>query len=423
MGDEYKLMPATFRGVNLLILLGAIIFLKCQPENRIQKIKNECLVEIENNSAFDRKDYLVQIDKSLLYVEGESSLPGNFVVFDGEREVASQNTEESLFFLVDRLAAGKGKTYAIRTGQLSGNFDKRTQAEISVKTGGHFENRKYIGGDFQNISYLRVPDEHTDHSYYIRYEGPGWESDLVGYRFYLDWRNATDVFGKKTSKMVLQKIGLDGFDSYHEMQDWGMDVLKVGSSLGVGTLGIYFDDHAKRVDETDSVTCEIEDNGIIYSAIHTKYYGWKVGDNAYDLDSRLSIHAGSRLSHHEVEINGQPEYLCTGIGKDTNAKLYTEQGNINSWGFLASYGKQSLNNDNLGLAVFFADKDYRGFTEDEFSHIVKLGTSNGHLDYYYLAVWEGENDGGKNEDDFIEYIKETAQKLAQPLSVHIKSLE
>jgi hypothetical protein len=77
-------------------------------------------------------------------------------------------------------------------------YQKRTQAEISVKTGGHFENRKYIGGDFENVNYLRVPDEHTDHSYYIRYEGPGWESDLVGYRFYLDWRNATDVFGKKT---------------------------------------------------------------------------------------------------------------------------------------------------------------------------------------------------------------------------------
>ncbi len=405
-----------------LLILAAIIFLKCQPENKIQKIKNGILVKVENNSSFDREDYLIRIDTAFLDVEGKNSKPGHFVVFDGEQMLASQNTRESLLFLIDRLNAGEEKTYVIREDQLSKNFDKRTQAELSVKTGGHFENKKYIGGDFENISYLRVPDEHTDHSYYIRYEGPGWESDLVGYRFYLDWRNAMDVFGKKTSEMVLQKVGLDGFDSYHEMQDWGMDVLRVGNSLGVGTLAIYSDDHAERVNETDSIICEIVENGIIYSAIQTNYYGWKVGDNSYDLKSIISIHAGSRLSHHEVEINGQPEYLCTGIGKDPNAKLYTKQGDLNSWGYIASYGQQSLNDDNLGLAVFFADEDYKGFTEDEFSHIVKLGTYDGKLDYYFLAIWEGELDGGKNEADFIEYIKETAQKLAQPISVHIKSL-
>ena len=86
---------------------------------------------------------------------------------------------------------------------------------------------------------LRVPPEHTDHSWFIRYEGPGWESDLVGYRFYLDWRNATDIFGKKDHRYgACKDVGQDGFDSYHEPADWGMDVLKVGESLGIGALGL-----------------------------------------------------------------------------------------------------------------------------------------------------------------------------------------
>ena len=122
---------------------------------------------------------------------------------------------------------------------------------------GKFENREYIGGAFKNVDFLRVPPEHKDHSWFIRYEGPGWESDKVGYRFYLDQRNATDVFGKKIPDMVLQNVGLDGFDSYHNLQPWGMDVMKVGKSLGVGSIGSVVNGGAVRVEKTDSVNCRI----------------------------------------------------------------------------------------------------------------------------------------------------------------------
>ena len=63
---------------------------------------------------------------------------------------------------------------------------KRTQAEISHKVGGEWqphsdENREgmyeYVGGEFENVDRLTPPEEHSDHSYYIRYEGcwtPVW---------------------------------------------------------------------------------------------------------------------------------------------------------------------------------------------------------------------------------------------------------
>ena len=100
----------------------------------------------------------------------------------------------------------------------------KTYAELSIKEGGHWEGREYIDGTFKNVTELKVPAEHTDHSWFIRYEGPGWESSKVGYRMYLDWRNAIDIFGKVTDTMVLSKVGLDGFDSYHEKQSWGQDI-------------------------------------------------------------------------------------------------------------------------------------------------------------------------------------------------------
>ncbi len=98
---------------------------------------------------------------------------------------------------------------------------------------------EYQGGEFKPVGKLLVDEKHTDHSFDIQFEGPGWESDKIGYRIYLDWRNAIDIFGKKTDAMVLHNVGLDGFDSYHEMQDWGVDILKVGSALGIGTLAFW----------------------------------------------------------------------------------------------------------------------------------------------------------------------------------------
>ncbi|HET9054673.1 MAG TPA: DUF4861 family protein, partial [Cyclobacteriaceae bacterium] len=123
-------------------------------------------------------------------------------------------------------------------------WPKLTQAEISHKDGGAWEahpkvadKKAYVGGNFKNVSTLTPPAHYTDHSNWIRYEGPGIESDKVGYRIYLDWRNGFDIFGKTVADPILQKVGQDGYESYHHMQDWGMDILKVGESLGAGGFG------------------------------------------------------------------------------------------------------------------------------------------------------------------------------------------
>jgi len=403
-----------------MIGLTALLFGQCQNKADSQLGNPLCVISVKNPSITTYGDYLVEIVSSALAKENNQPILENLIVMDEQKELATQSSNDRLYILIDELKSGEQKELKVIEGKSTSKFEKRTQAELSVKTGGYFENSKYIDGNFENVQYLRVPDEHTDHSYYIRYEGPGWESDLVGYRFYLDWRNATDVFGKKTHQMILQQVGLDGFDSYHKMQDWGVDVLKVGKSLGIGSLAMYDGVNAIRVDKTDSVTCEIAENGAIYSAVETKYFGWDVGGKIYDLASKISIHAGTRLSHHEIEITNEPDNLCTGIGKDSNAKLYAEQGSADSWGYLASYGLQSLNNDHLGLAIFFAHQDYRGFTEDEFSHIVKLKVEDGKVNYYFLAAWEGELDGLKSEDAFLAFVNSTAVKLANPVVVEIK---
>jgi hypothetical protein len=219
--------------------------------------------------------------------------------------------------------------------------------------------------------------------------------------------------------MVLQNVGLDGFDSYHELQPWGMDVMKVGKSLGLGTFGIFNEGHAIRVDKTDSVTSRIIENGSVYSSILTNYSGWQVGARKMDVQSRLTIHAGTRLTHQLINIKNGAEIFCTGLVKDTVTHLFQNKGDATHYGYIATYGKQSLNKDNLGLAVFFRAADFNNFTEDEFSHVVTIKNNNGKVDYFFMAAWQLEPEGITNEKQFVDYLNATAVELANPVKVEL----
>jgi hypothetical protein len=241
----------------------------------------------------------------------------------------------------------------------------------------------------------------------------------VGYRIYLDQRNATDVFGKKTTDPVLQNVGQDGFDSYHNLQPWGMDVMKVGKSLGVGTIGAMLNGSAIRVEKTDSVNCAVTENGVLYSSILINYYGWQVGPKKHNVQSQLSIHAGTRLTREHLVVSGNAEAIVTGIVKDTKARVVTNKGDAQGWGYVATYGKQSLNDDNLGLVVFFDPSRFAGFTEDEFSHIVSLKPKDNVIDWYLAGVWSGEPGGITDESQFTQYLSAVAAELAHPVTVKI----
>lgn len=414
-------------GAGIIAFLALLLPLQASGQNLQKTFPESVYIKVDNPLDLPREQAMVYISLEKLKNHAREFNENAFVVLDQGQEVHCQlnrndHSLPGIVLVLENMAASESRELELRfskKGTSKRTYEKRTQAELSHKTGGKFENRKYKGGAFKNVDYLRVPDEHTDHSYYIKYEGPGWESDKVGYRFYLDWRNAVDVFGKKEPAVVLQQIGQDGFDSYHEMQPWGMDVLKVGKALGVGSLAHYFNGKANRVDKTDSVTCRIVENGNLYSSILTNYYGWKVASHQLNVSSHLSIHAGSRLTKHMVELEGNPENISTGIGKDKNARFFFRPANDNGWTYIATYGAQSLNNDNLGLAVIFRNEDLIEITDDPFSYVVQLKPVNGKVEYYFLAAWELEKDGIKNEKQFVDYLDQTIKELNQPLIVNI----
>lgn len=413
-----------------LAFLFAIQSLICYSQEDLKKaLPLSFRVSVVNPLNAARSNEMIFIPAAGIQQRVKDFNPKAFVVLDNNNtELASQynskdKLNEGIVLVLDELKAGEQRELSVRykkEGVFERSYIKRTQAELSHKTGGAWKNREYVGGTFKNVDYLRVPPDHKDHSWFIRYEGPGWESDKVGYRLYLDQRNATDVFGKKVSEMVLQQVGQDGFDSYHEMQPWGMDVMKVGPSLGLGSIGAWSNGKITRVEKTDSADCRILENGSEYASFLTNYFGWKVADRRYTVKSQISIHAGTRLTKTLLLLDQDADSLCTGIVKDKNATLLSSEGDASSFGYLATWGKQSLNNDELGLAVFFDPKSIVAFSEDTRSHVVTLKSSDKTLAYYFLGAWSQETDGINNEDDFRKYISHTAQRLAAPVKVELK---
>jgi hypothetical protein len=291
------------------------------------------------------------------------------------------------------------------------SYPKRTYAELSHKIGGHFEGQKYVGGfSWVKPNYLRVPDNFKDHAYYIKYEGPGWESDKVAFRFYLDERNAIDVFGKKTPGIVLPFVGVTDYEAYHHIADWGMDNMAVGKALGLGSIAVWDGQKAIRVDNTDSTICYIPLDGKIRSQVMTTYYGWNANGVKCNLKSLISIDAGSRASHIELQMDAVPQ-LATGINKDKNAGFFTQINENQEWSYIASFGKQSLNDDNLGMALFIRTKQIKEITEDNLNHIVLLKPENGYVDYYFMPTWELDWEPVATQADFLRCIEEVVNRL------------
>lgn len=419
--------------MRILILLFVTFIGGCSVAQPLKtEFPESFSVEIKNTLGRTRYDAVVFIAEADLLKRHPAFNAKNFVVLRGKTEVASQYNfadfdMKGIVVVLDSMEANEKSSLTIRYSKNAASaprgYQKRTHAELSRKTGGKFVNREYVGGAFEGVKSLRVPPEHKDHSWFLRFEGPGWESDKVGYRFYLDQRNATDVFGKKTSEIVLPGVGQDGFDSYHEMQPWGMDVLKVGKSLGLGSPAYVKDGKAIRVEKTDSVQCTITEDGDVYSSITTKYYGWQLADKKTDLTSVLGITAGSRLTRQLLVTDKSVSELCTGIIKDNAAEVLVGKGSATSFSYLATFGSQSLNKDNLGLAIFVRPADLQSISADDQSHLLNLKSSSGRFEYYFLAAWSGETNGIQTKKEFEAYLAGVAEELSNPVRVSVRSKE
>ncbi|MBU0475220.1 MAG: DUF4861 domain-containing protein [Bacteroidetes bacterium] len=408
-----------------LLLLANVIGAQTISE----KIYNEIELTIKNTTNIERNDNLISVNIKDLELLKNNFNKKAFIIYQNNEEIPSQlyndGFECSLIFVSD-FKPNESKVFSVKyleEGELRRDYTSRTYAELAMKFDAVYKDKKFTSDHFENYNKVVVPKIHTDHDALFKYEGPGWESEKVGYRFYLDWRNATDIFGKKENQLILRKVGTNDVvakdDSYHEMQEWGMDIFKVGNTLGIGSIGMMSNDKIVVVSKTDEVTCEISFNGPIISEVKTNYNGWLVNENKYDLVSKYSIVAGSRTTKANLYIFENADNITTGLAKHENTE-FIKSNNEGDWQYIALYGKQTLANDNLGIVLFYKKSALIKQGEDEVNYFVSLKPDYRKVEYSFAAAWEKEYNGIKNKFEFEAYINQEITKLNNPLIIDIK---
>ena len=373
------------------------------------------LLEVSNPSTFARPDTLISLSLNELGVttgplqvwQGATALPTQLVDDDGD------NNTDRLVFLAD-LEAAAIYNYSIDRRKDGHDFFPRVHAEVSVKEGGEWQDKVYVGGTFKNVNHVTTPPQYTDHSEYIRYEGPGIESDVAGYRVYLDWRNGFDIFGKKTPGLVLQDVGQDGYDSYHEMSDWGADILKVGTSLGMGGYGYWDGAKTVLVSDVTERSATVRSDGPIHSSLDIDYKGWNTGAAIVDLKATLSMQAGSPMVDVKLVTSEPLDNIAIGIVAHPGTELITGELETGLTGetlnYMASFGPQTLFEDKLGMVVIFKKNDLVQQTRDENSYVLVMKPRGKELSYAFGALWSGQEGGIQTREDLEAFMLEELER-------------
>lgn len=291
-------------------------------------------------------------------------------------------------------------------------FVSRAQAILAVRQGGHFEDTLYVGGsDWMPVEAIDVPEEQEQDSDWAMYEGPVWESDLIGWRYYLDDRNRTDIFAKKIPDLVLAHH----YPDYHNISEWGADVLHVGQSMGIGTPGMETPMGPAVIDNAVSKRVEIVANGPLRAIIRTIYKGWMVGDASFDATWEIENRAGQRWTEHRLQIKGDSTdvVLLTGIVKHPGAPDLMS-GTESGIKYYYTFGDQTDQGDGLGLAIL-APEDFGAEpgAADSLSHLIRLHPVHDQVVYRALASWEMEPGAATDAAAFEVMVAEAAASWAE----------
>lgn len=253
-------------------------------------------------------------------------------------------------------------------------------------------------------------------------EGPAWENDKVGFRLYFDVRNGKDIWGKTTERMVLDEVGADTAKNYHEQADWGMDVLKVGPSLGAGSLALQVPlsngkDTLVRLGGKNiaQVTYEKVADGPVRAICRLKYSNWKVADGMEPVTVVEEIHiwGGQYFYESHVTVTGAPKgaQLVTGI-VNLHSKAVQEISAGNFKGIF-TYDVQSENKDKLGMAIVMPKAQVAGTattpnanTEIQNTYIIKANLKNNEpVVYRFYAGWEKSDSRFTSAEGFEQFLK------------------
>ncbi len=405
-------------------IISALMFLwSCatEPDNRIV---------IENESSLTRVDEPIVIKRASLEKEMGTIPEDEYPMFYSETfgNISPQTDDldgdgkwDELFFLID-MEPDSERIYDIIlvSAENIPVLDSRSNARLAaIDENGNYTALKEA---------KRIDQEQGQAGGKFQMEGPAWENDLVGFRNYLDYRNGIDIFGKTTSLMSLDSVGID--EDYHQLQTWGMDILKVGTSLGAGSLAIKTEEGLYPLGPDSEGRVEIVADGPLRSIVKFYFDNWELEGKNISIIHTVTIYGGAWYYVSEVEISGNKNdlNLVTGITTlDLDDKEVKFQNFENGYVAMSTFGRQSIENEHLGMGLLIPEEYFKQYAHtdtlpgpitDTFTAEMSIPESDP-LQFRFYATWELSNKEFASENALPDILEKDAEALSKPLKFSI----
>ena len=416
----------------MLWVLFALLIVGCGHEKQ--------MMTVSNPSDFERVDEPVIISRQQLAVrEHENLLPcvkdENGVFLASQLDtILNKSDWDEMAFLVDLRAKEKKQlfiewvaeadypTFTNRTHIHLGILNQQTK-EIEARTS--FTLGKELFWKVQRTAYP------------FQMDGIAWENDKMGFRHYFDGRNCRDVFGKRTSEMVLDRVGIkpDGLpgDTYHTLADWGRDIHSCANSFGLGGVGLWSNDRFYRLGIEGSDTINIVDQtsfhmlaqGPVRTVFDIHYKGWQTPLGKINVSHKTTIWAGKIGYENELSCDELPDasYLMTGIVTNFNDQPTIEKVYGKKQFAMITHDKQSYDKEYfMGMALLLPEASVvKTFGLDEISTwCALLKPSSAKYLYNVYCTWEMQDIRSVDRNYFVGLIEKEANKISEPIEVIVK---
>jgi hypothetical protein len=299
-------------------------------------------------------------------------------------DLDNDGNPETLFFLAD-LKGNTKQTLSYRPAPEDLETEQRSQIVFKVQDRPFApETAREMLADYTQREALTVPGDITPQNMWVMFEGPVWENDLVAYRFYMDDRFRTDIYGKKVRDMVMDTVGWD----YHDLKDWGSDILKVGNSLGIGSPAIWYQEKAYALSQTAQKDIDVIASGPLRSILRVTFEDLEIDTFRLDLTIDFEIQAGHQWT--EVRLQSKTPLpggmqFATGIVKHTDQITAKRHEGVQTY---YNWDNQSYHGQQLGFALMAKEAQEPILYDSELDHLMILNASNEAATYRFMAVWE-----------------------------------
>ena len=256
-----------------------------------------------------------------------------------------------------------------------------------------------------------------------------FENNLMGFRFGVGpGANTTgmaiDLFGKTAEGRGLQLRRFFAFEqeqcpmSYHKPSRWGMDVLHIGSSSGLGGVHLFAGGQTARPDSKQT-SFEVLTEGPILSVVRVSA-PVEIAGRKITVVRTVSMTADDRSLEDTVEVQGEPQALdglLVGIGLNRLQK--EESWKLGAEGYAYVAGSQGAPDvadvREIGLGVVFDPKAYvrtEKLDGEDGAHVVVLrpqSAGNGRVSRHRLAAYWDRDGEVASREDFEQALRRWAR--------------